>query len=115
MVGVIFSKKRAKKGKKPFRAHITTTDGSIRLGSYWTATEAARRYDRTAKSLFGEGAALNFPEEVRESPELDFGLYHYRFIQALIVAVHMVVMTTELQDRPITSWGRRGNNGYEAI
>lgn len=54
---------------KPWRAQIGyTPEGgklvSVPLGSFATAEEAARAYDAKARELFGEDAALNFPDPV---------------------------------------------------
>lgn len=45
--------------RSPFEARI----GSRSLGSFKTAEEAARVYDKTAQQLYGEYARLNFPDE----------------------------------------------------
>lgn len=44
---------------RPWRARIKKTF----LGNFSTMEEAARAYDRAARSLFGEFAKLNFPDE----------------------------------------------------
>lgn len=47
-------------------AHICFEGKVVRLGSFATAVEAARAYDRKARELFGQFACLNFPEEHAE-------------------------------------------------
>lgn len=47
---------------RPFSAAITIQNKTFRLGSFSTAEDAAKTYDRKAKELFGEFAYLNFPE-----------------------------------------------------
>jgi hypothetical protein len=49
-------------------AQIQLSRRPTRLGSFATAVEAARAYDRKAIELFGEFACLNFPEE-HEAPD----------------------------------------------
>ena len=59
------------KVRKRFQAYIgdpntpATNKRNIRLGTYLTAEEAARVYDKKAKELFGEFAELNFPEDYK--------------------------------------------------
>lgn len=46
-----------------FRAHISVDGRSRYLGSFPTAEEAARAFDRAARDRHGDFARLNFPEE----------------------------------------------------
>lgn len=45
----------------PWRSKITISGKLTYLGRFLTEMEAARAYDETAKSIFGEFACLNFP------------------------------------------------------
>jgi len=56
--GVYQNKKTGK-----YSAQVCLKGKPTRLGSFVTAVEAARAYDRKAIELFGEFARLNFPEE----------------------------------------------------
>lgn len=47
---------------KPWYAIIATNRKKLYLGAYSTPEEAALAYDSAARDLFGEFAALNFPE-----------------------------------------------------
>lgn len=47
-----------------YSARIRKENRRYQLGSYKTAEEAAKAYDRKAYELFGEFAALNFPDEI---------------------------------------------------
>ncbi len=49
---------------KSWVARIGFDGKRIRLGSYRTGEDAARRYDREAIRLYGNFAALNFPDEI---------------------------------------------------
>lgn len=49
--------------KGRFSASIQSSLRKQRLGTYATAEEAARAYDKAAKEIYGEFAKLNFPEE----------------------------------------------------
>jgi hypothetical protein len=61
--GVVFDRRSAGYAR-PFYARITV-DGKMRhVGSYTTAEEAARAYDRAALQHFGTFAATNFAPEV---------------------------------------------------
>jgi hypothetical protein len=46
----------------PYSAHIGYRGKLIHLGYYTTVQQAARAYDRKAKELFGEFAALNYDD-----------------------------------------------------
>ena len=46
----------------PYSAHIGYQGKLIHLGYYTTVQQAARAYDRKAKELFGEFAALNYDD-----------------------------------------------------
>ncbi|HWG89553.1 MAG TPA: HNH endonuclease [Candidatus Thermoplasmatota archaeon] len=50
----------------PWKAKITYNKKIYYLGTYATAEEAARAYDRAARDLHGEHARLNFPGGVKE-------------------------------------------------
>lgn len=47
--------------KNSFRARIRINGRDVFLGSYKTADEAAKAYDKKAIEIFGEFAKLNFP------------------------------------------------------
>jgi hypothetical protein len=54
------------KHRKKFKAYIRPKgQKQIHLGSYLTAEEAARAYDKKAKELFGDYAQINFPKETQ--------------------------------------------------
>ena len=52
--------------EKPWQAQVIVSRNPLFIGWYETAQEAARNYDRVARSIFGSATRLNFPEEVRE-------------------------------------------------
>jgi hypothetical protein len=52
-----------------FRAKITVGDKAIHLGTFGTAIEAARAYDKAARHYHGAFARLNFPN-AHEQPAL---------------------------------------------
>ena len=65
VVGVSFSRKREKKNKKAYRAHVTVAGKKLRIeSSYRTAEDAALAYDLIAQQIFGQAALLNFPDQV---------------------------------------------------
>lgn len=47
----------------PFKVTISVNGKRKSIGSYNTAEEAARAYDKVAKKYYGEFASLNFPDE----------------------------------------------------
>ena len=59
----VYQRPEKYKYRKRFRAYIRPKGQQIQLGSYLTAEEAARAYDKKAKELFGDYAELNFPKE----------------------------------------------------
>ena len=56
--------KKASSTTRPWSASISINGKQAYLGSFPTAEEAARAYDRKAKEEWGEFAYLNFPDEV---------------------------------------------------
>lgn len=57
-------------GKK-FRATIKGPKGQVALGYYANPKDAALAYDRAARDLYGEFAALNFPRQGEVSARRD--------------------------------------------